>query len=342
MDKFLNLCEIFKNATTGTKTTTMKVNLIITGATGMLGRSLMRQLSGNDGYKCIGTGFSRAEPPLKTLDLLNPTLVSQFMNDVKPNVVVHCAAERRPDVAANNPDKTRALNVESTKLLAEECARIGATLIYISTDYVFDGGVKSGVKCPYFPDSKTHPLSLYGETKLAAEEAVLSTPNIKAAIVRVPILYAMDCKDLAESAALLVAKSLLSKDTPYNKIDNWATRYFTSVDDVSAVLEKIIDASQRPKNPFNGGVRLHVSSPYPNTKYDLVKMMMKITGVDGSHLSADSDAPLGVERPQNTELNCDETWKVLGMEPFQFTPLYEGIEKALIPFKDSFEEVKEL
>eukprot|EP01083_Nonionella_stella_P012357 35072_1 len=318
----------------------MAIKVLITGATGMLGRSLMRHLNDLRGYECIGVGYSRAEPPLKKLDLLNRTETSQLIDDVKPDIVVHCAAERSPGKAASDPERTKALNVNTSLFLAEECARVNAKLIYMSTDYVFDGGVKSGVKSPYFPDSQTMPLSFYGETKLAGEEAVLSISGANAIVVRVPILYAMDCECLAESASLIVAKSLLDKDTPFNEIDDWQIRYFTSVDDVSAILRYAIDASQRPKNPI-GGIVLHVSPTEPHTKFELVQMMMDITGADGSHLTSNPNPPDdGLERPQKTELNCDETWKVLKMEPYKFIPLYDGVKKALIPFKDSFPQME--
>ena len=81
-------------------------------------------------------------------------------------------------------------------------------------------------------------------------------PDARGVVIRVPILYANDCYDLAESAMLLVAKSFLSK-TP-TKVDEWALRFPTSVDDVSCVLKSIIFATQSPINPI-GNVILHVA-----------------------------------------------------------------------------------
>jgi dTDP-4-dehydrorhamnose reductase len=305
------------------------MKILITGATGMLGRSVLRHLNEIGEYECVGTGFSRSQPPLRKVDLLNKEEVTNLIHDVQPRVIVHCAAERFPDRASQDPKRTLALNVDSTLHLAQECARIGAVMIYISTDYVFDGGVKSLVFPPYLPDSKTNPINLYGESKLSGEEAVLSVPAAKAVIVRVPVLYATDCYDLSESATLVIAKSLLSKSP--TAIDNWGVRFPTLVDDVSIVLKSIIDATQRSNNPIEN-VQLHVSSSERCTKYELAKLMADLTHTDASHIKPNSDPPNGAPRPQNTQLDCDETWKLLEIQPYQFVSLREGIKSALVPF----------
>merc|ERR1712038_1995772 len=118
---------------------------------------------------------------------------------------------------------------------------------------------------------------------------------------------------LAESASLVIAKTLLSK-VP-TTVDNWGVRFPTLVDDISTILKLIIDATMRPKDPING-VRLHVSSPEKCTKYELAKIMAEIVGVDGSHIHPNSNPPSGAQRPQNTQLDCEETWKALEIPPF--------------------------
>lgn len=314
------------------------MKILITGASGLLGRSLLKHLQGISGYECTGTALNRAEPPLWKLNLLNNDDIAQLMDEISPEVVVHCAAERFPDRASADPERTLALNVDSSKCLAKECARVGARLLYISTDYVFDGGVKSGILPPYLPDMQTMPINLYGESKLAGEEAVLSIPAAKAVVVRIPVLYAYDCQDLGESASLVIAKSLLSKSS--TTVDNWGKRFPTPVDDVSEILRLVVDAMMHIDNPISG-VRLHVSSSEQCTKYELVRIMAEIIGLDASHIQPDSNPPAGALRPQNTQLNCTETWKVLGMEhPYKFTPLRDGMEKALGPFMEQFDALK--
>lgn len=318
---------------------TEKLKVLVTGATGMLGRSLVRHLNKHDTlYTTTGTGFNRANkaPNMKKLDLLNLQQIQTIMDEIKPNVVVHCAAERFPDRASADPERTQALNVDSTLNLARECARIGATIIYISTDYVFDGGIHSGIKPPYPTDAKTAPINIYGESKLAGEQAVLSIPDSKPIIVRIPVLYALDCEDLSESASLVVAKGLLSTESSAS-VDNWGIRFPTLVDDVSSILRLIINATQNQQSPLcKGGMKLHVSSSEQCTKYELTKLMAKIVNVDGSHIQPNSNPPSGAPRPQNTQLDCSATWEVLGISPYQFVPLDDGIRRALEPFMNLF------
>ena len=315
-----------------------KLKVLVTGATGMLGRSLLRHLNEYDTlYTTTGTGFNRANkiPNMKKLDLLNLQQIETIVDEIKPNIVVHCAAERFPDRASADPERTQALNVDSTLNLARECARIGATIIYISTDYVFDGGIHSGIQPPYPTDAKTSPINIYGESKLAGEEAVLSIPDSKPIIVRIPVLYALDCEDLSESASLVVAKALLSTESV--TVDNWGVRFPTLVDDVSSVIRLIINATQNEQNPLSkGGMKLHVSSSEQCTKYELTKLMAKIVNVDGSHIQPNSNPPSGAPRPQNTQLDCSATWEVLNIAPYQFVPLNDGIQRALEPFMGSF------
>ena len=182
------------SVTHGTAMSDRPTKVVITGASGLLGRSLARllTLSGVGAYDVVGLAYSRVEPPLRKLDLLDAAVMSEFLREVKPDVVVHCAAERFPDRVAADPDRARALNVDVSTRLAAECAGCGASLIFLSTDYVFDGGVKSGVFAPYAADAPTMPLQLYGETKRAGEEAVLAVPECHPLVLRVPVLYGYD------------------------------------------------------------------------------------------------------------------------------------------------------
>jgi len=309
------------------------LRVLITGASGMLGRSLMRELAGQQGYEVLGTGLTRAEPPLRKLDLMDEKQVAALIDEFRPNVVVHCAAERDPDRAAADPERLLRLNVESSASMAKHCSRVGATIIYISTDYVFDGGVHTGISPPYRPDSQTAPVNEYGRSKLAGEEAVLQVPAAHPVVVRVPVLYGVDCEDLSESASLVVAKVLQSAEA--KAVDDWGERFPTLVDDVSACLRSIADATQRAGEGRIEGI-VHVSAPECITKFQLAKLMAEILGVDASHLSADPNPPAGAPRPRNTQLDCAATWAALGSEAREFTPLREGLAKALERFRPDF------
>lgn len=115
------------------------MKIIITGATGLLGRAVYKRLEENKDFTVVGTGFSRAQPPVEKLNLRNRSDVDLFIETRKPDCIIHCAAERRPDISEADPDASRELNVEVTSYLAEKAGNLGIFMIYISTDYVFDG-----------------------------------------------------------------------------------------------------------------------------------------------------------------------------------------------------------
>lgn len=108
-----------------------------------------------DGWKSIGTVLTRIiAPDVIRLDILDRAEIEKTLDDIKPSVVVHCAANRFPDSCTANPEAARALNVESSRALAETTTARGIFLIYISTDYVFPG--RPG-EAPYKADATPSP-----------------------------------------------------------------------------------------------------------------------------------------------------------------------------------------
>ena len=312
------------------------MKVLVTGASGLLGRSLVRLLTVTPGeYDVVGLAYSRATPPLRKLDLLDDAAVSSLFAEVQPEIVIHCAAERFPDRAAADPERTKALNVGVCSRLADECAKIGACLVYISTDYVFDGGVKSGEFAPYQPTATPMPLNLYGETKRDGEVAVLGVAGAHPVVLRVPVLYGVDQATLDESASLVVANVLKGASTEPKKVDDWGIRFPTLVDDVSAALKLIIDRQRQPEKL--SGI-FHCTASERTTKYTLALMMAEILGVPSAHLVADSEPPAGAPRPQNTQLDPSSLWAAVGSE-VKFTPLRDGLAKALEAHTASFASV---
>lgn len=133
--------------------------ILLTGITGQLGQELSPIL------QAVGevTGCDR-----QTLDLANPDSIRHIMATVKPQVVVNCAAYTAVDKAETEPDLALAINGTGVGILAAECHQLGARLIHVSTDYVFDGTQSH----PYGETDPTHPLGQYGASKLAGEEAI--------------------------------------------------------------------------------------------------------------------------------------------------------------------------
>ena len=295
------------------------------------------------------------------VDLGSPAACGEIIRTMKPDAVINAAAYTAVDKAEEEEDLATVINSDAPAEMATVCADLDIPFVHISTDYVFDGGIKSGVLPPYDIDSITRPINLYGQSKLDGEKAVFSVFERSnhndydnkgtAMIVRVPVLYATDCDDLSESATLVIAKMLLPSCNDDNNacnpkmIDHWGIRFPTLVDDVSCVLRLITTTMNNiDDNNNNNEVQiLHISSPEQCTKYELAQCMANIIGMSDNMfkkmIQPDSKPPSGVPRPQNTQLNCGQTWKVLQMEnkPYRFMPLKEGIKSALEPFMDQFD-----
>lgn len=157
------------------------MKILVTGASGLLGLNLSLGMTGThaivgvDRSKLVGTPFE-----LVQADLLEAGACSRLIDSVRPDAVIHAAANADVDSCESDPDGARALNAELPGQLAEVCTKRGVRMIHISTDAVFDGA-KDGL---YTEDDAPNPLSVYAQTKLDGETAVLSA-NPDAAIARV-------------------------------------------------------------------------------------------------------------------------------------------------------------
>ena len=138
------------------------MKILITGANGQLGTELRHLLdSRNIEYRATDS---------KELDITDKTAVDTYFNDFKPDVVYHCAAYTAVDAAEEEPGKSinQKVNVDGTANLASASNTVGATLVYISTDYVFDGDKES----EYTVDAQPAPRNEYGRAKYEGEQAV--------------------------------------------------------------------------------------------------------------------------------------------------------------------------
>ncbi|XP_011906316.1 PREDICTED: methionine adenosyltransferase 2 subunit beta isoform X3 [Cercocebus atys] len=206
--------------------------VLVTGATGLLGRAVHKEFQQNN-WHAVGCGFRRARPKFEQVNLLDSNAVHHIIHDFQPHVIVHCAAERRPDVVENQPDAASQLNVDASGNLAKEAAAVGAFLIYISSDYVFDG-----TNPPYREEDIPAPLNLYGKTKLDGEKAVLEN-NLGAAVLRIPILYG-EVEKLEESAVTVMFDKVQFSNKSAN-MDHWQQRFPTHVKDVATVCRQLAE-----------------------------------------------------------------------------------------------------
>lgn len=173
------------------------MKVFVTGVAGQLGHDVMNELASR-GYIGVGTDLAESYSGIQdgtyvttaayvSLDITNSEAVMHTIKSIKPDVVVHCAAWTAVDLAEDEDKqaKVKAINVDGTQNIANACKEIDAKMVYISTDYVFDG---QGTD-PWTPDCKDYkPLNVYGQTKLGGELAVSNTLS-KYFIVRIAWVF---------------------------------------------------------------------------------------------------------------------------------------------------------
>ena len=172
------------------------MKILVTGAKGMLGQDLCPILEDN-GYEVI-------ETDIDNLDITNIEVCNLVLSKEKPDIVIHCAAYTNVDKAEEDLDTASKINILGTENIAKACKKIDATLVYISTDYVFDGKKKE----PYLVNDETNPINNYGHTKLQGE-LVTKRYCKKYYIIRTSWLYGHYGKNFVETMLSLKNKEEL-------------------------------------------------------------------------------------------------------------------------------------
>ncbi len=183
------------------------MKVLVTGVGGQLGHDVMNELA-RRGYEGIGSdiapeysgvadGSAVTTMPYISMDITDAASVEEKIAEVHPDVVVHCAAWTAVDMAEDDDkvEKVRAINAGGTANIANVCKKLDCKMVYISTDYVFDG---QGLE-PWQPDCKDYkPLNVYGQTKLEGELAVSETLE-KYFIVRIAWVFGKNGKNFIKT-----------------------------------------------------------------------------------------------------------------------------------------------
>ena len=183
------------------------MKVFVTGVGGQLGHDVMNELAkrGYDGvgsdiqpeYSGLQDGSAVTRMPYIQLDITDREAVERILTEARPDAVVHCAAWTAVDMAEDDAlvEKVRAINAGGTQNIADACKKLDCKMVYLSTDYVFDG---QGTE-PWQPDCKDYrPLNVYGQTKLEGELAVASTLE-KYFIVRIAWVFGLNGKNFIKT-----------------------------------------------------------------------------------------------------------------------------------------------
>ena len=202
------------------------MKVLVTGVKGQLGFDVVNELN-KRGHEAVGVD-------IEEMDITDSESVERVINGVKPHAVIHCAAWTAVDAAEDNEQKVRLVNAIGTENIASECKKLGCKMMYISTDYVFDGQGE----IPWKPDCKDYkPLNVYGQTKLEGELAVSNTLDMFF-IVRIAWVFGKNGKNFIKTM-LSVGKT---HDTVRVVNDQIGTPTYTF--DLSRLLVDIIETDK--------------------------------------------------------------------------------------------------
>ena len=248
-------------------------------------------------------------------DITDPQLAGQVVQ--AGDVVINCAAFTNVDAAESNQARAYAINATGPEYIAQACARAGARLVHISTDYVFDGDFGDGAPRPYEPDDETGPLNLYGQTKLAGEQAVLAAlPD--AVVVRTAWVYTGgNGKDFVAAMRRLAAG-----DGTVEMVDDQTGTPTYVADLVSALLEVADGRVHAPE-----GI-VHAANAGEATRCAQARAVFEGVGADPERVLPVTSAhnPRPAARPKYSALSGQQSERA-GLSPLR--PWREALTAAL-------------
>jgi len=295
--------------------------VLIVGSTGLLGRALIDELR----EKFIVVTHSNTRKPKKytenyQIDLSEELAIDKLLFKSRPSYVIYCAAERRPNICFENPEKATKINLTVPTEMVKKCHEFSIKFIYISTDYVFDG-----TSPPYTPADTPNPQGPYQIQKYEAEKNISKYDEM--IILRVPLLYGA-IETLDESSVTLLYQQMKSEKIPL--FDDLQIRYPTFTKDVASIIEKMLSFDHF-KEKISG--IYHFQNDYLKglTKYDMALIIANLANIDTSKIEASRALPK-YPVPMNSCLDISKLYDIIPIDEIQHTKFEDGIKEALRPY----------
>ncbi len=293
--------------------------ILITGSNGLLGQKIIRLLAEMK-VEVLATsrGICRIQLPqnssFQSLDVTSESEVQRIISEWRPSAIIHTAAMTNVDGCESEKEECYALNVLSVKYLANAAKNVGAYMVHISTDFIFDG--QNG---PYSEDDFPNPLGYYGQTKWESEE-VLSTSGVSYSILRTMLLFGVE--ENGKNNIVLWAKNALEKGEPIQVVDD----QFRSPTLAENLAEACINAvGKRAVGVF------HVSGATILSIREMVHEIANFWNLDESLVSTISTAELGqaAQRPPYTGFVLDRAKTELDFQPLTFRQALQVVHQQL-------------
>ena len=256
------------------------MRVLVTGVKGQLGHDVMNELA-KRGYEGIGVD-------VEEMDITDASAVEHVMREAHADKVVHCAAWTAVDAAEDQAELCRRVNAQGTENIARMCRELDLPMIYLSTDYVFDG---EGTR-PWEPDDERHPLNVYGQTKYEGELAVEKYLE-KYYIVRIAWVFGVNGKNFIKT----MLKLSENHDTLTVVDDQVGSPTYTY--DLARLLVDMLETEKYG--------RYHATNEGLCSWYEFAKEIFRQAGKQVIVLPVSSEEyPAKAKRPHNSRMNKDK------------------------------------
>lgn len=298
--------------------------VLITGSNGLLGQKLVELLIKKKDFEIIATarGDNRLPKNLKgytfyELDITNEGQVHSLVEETRPHYIINTAAMTNVDQCETDRDECWKLNVDAVRYLIDATKNAGSFLLHLSTDFIFDGNAG-----PYEEEAEANPLSYYGQSKLAAEQLIISS-DIKWAIARTVLVYGI-AHDMSRTNIILWVKKSIEDGKQINVVDDqWRTP--TLAEDLAMGCYLII------KNDAEG--IFNISGKDLLTPYQMAVLTADFFQLDKSFITKTDSTKFTqpAKRPPKTGFIIEKAVRMLDYDPVSFE---EGIKFVAEQMKD--------
>ncbi|MFM2376605.1 MAG: hypothetical protein RLZZ165_1702 [Bacteroidota bacterium] len=300
--------------------------IVITGANGLLGQKLVQKLARREAVHLIATGIGRNRLPIEEgyvyekMDITKPDQVREIFQKYGPTEIINTAAMTNVDQCETEQEACWELNAKAVETQVALCQEFGTRMVHISTDFVFDGAAG-----PYTEKAIPNPLSVYGRSKLEAENIVMSS-GIRYAIARTMLVFGV-VPDMSRSNIVLWAKKTLEAHQPIRAVnDQW--RCPTLAEDLA---EGVVLMTMKDK----GGI-YHISGPEMYSIHEIIQIVADHWKLDPSLITAEDSIGLNqaAKRPPRTGFIILKAQTELGYRPRTFREALAVVEKQLADYRE--------
>jgi len=277
----------------------VKLKFLVTGSAGLVGQQVVKDLSkSNQVFSCYNESKPEYGDSVK-MDLKNYEMVSSILTEIKPDVVIHLGAMTGVDLCEKEKTSASEINTKATEIIAKECSKLNSFLVYVSTDYVFDGNFGM-----YKEDDVANPLGFYGKSKLEGEKAVQNF-STNWCIARTSTPFGLH--PTKKSFPMWVIENLQKQKQIDVLIDQ-----FTSPTYIPNLSRMLIEISERRITGI-----IHAAGASKISRYQMASMVSDKLNLDGTLLKQISMNKMKwvAQRPKDSSLDVSRASSILNEKP---------------------------